>query len=157
MLIANTRTLAGDGERLLAVWLAEPDTRTTVELCNWLATDDACPNQRATGRQILADVGREGRVHTHHRVGVLLAVGRTLLAAGELSRSLSIFVLAAHLAPSEPLVYRLLGEVLHLRGDVVRASRMLDRAIAGGMTDPETLAWYERARIASDDAPTMAG
>jgi len=73
------------------------------------------------------------------------------LAWRELSAALTTLVRAATLAPHEPLTFRLLGEVLFRRGDPVRAARVLDRAMAGGMTDADTRSWHAAARAYSSE------
>jgi hypothetical protein len=140
----------------LAIWRARRDPAATIALCNWIAGYQGHETSRLAWftPTALRAIGRDAVRRHPQRVGVLVAVGRMLLLAGELSLALETLVRAATTDPNEPIVFRLLGEVLFRSGDTVRAHRMLERAVAGGLTDPETFALLDRARMRSGAPPS---
>jgi len=138
---------------LLAAWEEEPHPAGTVALCNWLAGVGAPPwPEPYVDRALVIELGRRAASAHASRPRVLLALGRMFLAWRELSAALTTLVRAATLAPREPLTFRLLGEVLFRRGDVSRAARVFDRAIAAGATDADTRAWADAAHAYLTDA-----
>jgi hypothetical protein len=147
---------------LLAAWEEEPHPAGTVALCNWLAGVGAPPwPEPYVDRARVVELGRRAAAAHASRPRVLLALGRMFLAWRELSGALTTLVRAATLAPRDPLVFRLLGEVLFRRGDVTRAARVFDRAIAAGATDADTRAWADAAHAyltdaADGEAPRLA-
>jgi hypothetical protein len=149
--VSDTTLSQMSGDDILAIWRAKPDAGATIALCHWIAGHEGVPPRTAViGRETVVLIGCESLNRHGDRVGVLLAVGRMYIAANELSLAVDVLVRAAKVAAGEPVVFRLLGEALFRCGDADRAFRMFERAIAEGLTDPETLAWHRRAQMCAN-------
>lgn len=133
-------------EELVAKWRVDPRPSATILVCGALADAAAKPEARSIVLALAREIGEAALLRYPHDPNVLLAAGRMMLAAREVVPAQAIAVQAAKSAPDDPRAYRLLGEVLLRRGDAERAAKALEKATTGGLTDPETLTWVERAR-----------
>ncbi|MEJ7735247.1 MAG: hypothetical protein WKG00_39435, partial [Polyangiaceae bacterium] len=143
---------------LLARWRASPSPADAIALCHGLAEvfgvrapgpEPAEPRPAAPVgfHDVVVEVGRGASDRWAEDAEVLLAVGRMYLSAGGLLRdAASIIVRGARLVPTDPRAFRLLGETLLRRGDARRAVHAFERAILGGLKDPDTRAWHRRSR-----------
>lgn len=129
---------------LLSRWRQDPDPGTMVALCNELAVA-AERRPGSVNADLVLDVGREAEAHYPGHFEVLLAVGRLLLASGQLHRALKPLIEAARLA-SEPRALRFLGEVFLRLGDARHATMAFERAVKRGGGDEETRGWLEAAK-----------
>lgn len=120
-------------------WKRDPDAANTVALAN------------AVRGPLYATLIQEVGAFATHKLGsdltVLLAVARMYMSAQLHADAQTLLVTAGRVAPREPLVYRLLGEVLLRRGDADRAEKVLERAMQLGATDAATRLWLDRARV----------
>lgn len=131
---------------LVDAFTAEPYPPAAIALCHWLAGVGPAPEPTPyVDRESVIAFGRRAAALHANRPGVLVALGRMFLAWRELSAALTTLVRAASMSPGEPIIFRLLGEVLFRRGDAERAKRVLERAIAAGIDDADTRAWYDAA------------
>ncbi len=128
-------------DELLRSWRANPDAEATVALCTALG---------GANRAELMDEVR-GVVQQWHATDarVLLRVGLMFLEAGALVEAQAAFVSAGRADGTRPDAFRYLGEVLLRRGDAVRASKVLARALGLVPGDQELGRWHERARMYS--------
>src|SRR5260370_24052268 len=121
--------MADSIDTLVARWKASPNSEASIALCEAL---------RGSVRPALVEqIGEFSRQRHANDIAVLLAVARMYIDTHRLSEAQSVLVHAGKVAPREPLVYRLLGEVLLRRGDAERAERVLERLVQIGTTDPE--------------------
>lgn len=132
---------------LIAKWRTDPRASTTILLCAALTEcADGTRARPADFRVLVDELGRVLSGLHASDANVLIAAGRMLLASEELLEAQRLGLMAAKLAPEDPRPFRVLGEVMLRRGDAHRALRALERAVAGGVSDPQTAAWLERAK-----------
>jgi len=94
-MITGTRRLPGEGGWLLAAWRADPSAEATKRLCDWLAHH----RDRFTfPTEALDEIATHAISQHADDIGVLLAVGRLVLAYGDREDALRFMVLAAQLA-----------------------------------------------------------
>lgn len=125
-------------ENLVARWKLDPTASTTVALC-----DALCDSPRGP---LIEQVGELASRRHAGDATVLLSVARMYVESGRLADAQSVLIAAGKGAPSDPRVYRWLGEVLLRRGDARRAEKVLQRAIQLGCHETATRLWLERAR-----------
>ncbi len=128
-------------DELTSRWRANPNASVTVALCDALVS--ATPPAPA----LVEEVGQVATTRHGSDADVLTAAARMYMSAARLADAQAALVAAGKVAPRDPLVYRWLGEVLLRRGDADRASKVLDRALQFGASDPETRLWAERAKV----------
>ena len=125
-------------DELAERWRKAPDVDSTIQLC------DALSVVRGTLVQQVADFAQ---AKFSSNVPVLIAVAGMYVRTNKLAEAQSVLVAAGKIAPRDPMVYRVLGEVLLRRGDAERAEKVLERAIQFGAQDEITKTWIERARV----------
>jgi len=76
-MVTGTRRLPGDGGWLVAAWRADPSAEATKRLCDWLTHHR---EDFAFSRPALDQIVAYSVLHHADDVGVLLAVGRLVLA-----------------------------------------------------------------------------
>jgi predicted Zn-dependent protease len=123
-------------------WRAEPDASATISLCEAIRL--SAPGTHAA---LVDEVGKVATVKHAAEAPVLLSVARLYGAVERLSDAQAVLVTAGRVAPRDPGVYRLLGEVLLRRGDAERAEKVLQRAKQLGANDAETAMWMDRAKV----------
>lgn len=124
-------------DNLLASWKKKPDEQNTILLCEQLGM---------SGQGKLVDeVGRSASVKYASNPNVLVAIARMYMDANRLGDAQGLLVSAGKMSPKNADVYRWLGEVLLKRGDASRASKVLERAVALGKTDDDTVFWRAQA------------
>lgn len=120
---------------LVATWRRDRGPGPAADALDALAdAAEAAPG--SVDPQLVDELGRDAEERHPEDAVVLVAAGRAYYAVGELNRALRVLVRAARLA-FPPRAFRLLGEVLLRLGEAQRAVRALDRAIAGGLDDPD--------------------
>jgi len=122
---------------LVASWEKEPDERSTIELCAALGA--------SVDPKLVDEIGKRASIKHASSPQVLMAIGRMYMRAGRLGDAQGLLVSAGKMNPRDSEVYRWLGEVLLLRGDATRASKVLERAVVLGRTDDETVFWQNQA------------
>ncbi len=128
------------------------DAAATIELC---ASLTAYGEAGALSRDLVTQVGSHA-VRAHGRnAEVILALGRMLLAADQLAEAEPTLSLATSLAPTDPRGFRLLGEALLALGKETGAGEALDKAIALGANDDETLFLRDCARKSGSHAKVV--
>jgi tetratricopeptide (TPR) repeat protein len=118
-------------------WQRHPDERSTVALCEQLATSGE--------PQLVDQVGKRASIKFASNPTVLVAIARMYVGASRLGEAQGLLVSAGKMAPRDPEAFRWLGEVLLRRGDAERAAKVLDQAVALGRGDNETQHWSQMA------------
>src|SRR4051812_47098963 len=118
-------------DNLIESWKRQPDEQNTILLCEQLGI---------SGRNKLVDeVGKSASVKYASNPNVLVAIARMYMDATRLGDAQGLLVSAGKMAPKNAQVYRWLGEVLLKRGDALRASKVLERAVTLGLADEDTV------------------
>jgi predicted Zn-dependent protease len=129
-------------EELARRWKAKPDAAGAVALF------DALRGSSPAGwTALIQEVGQLASTQHADSGPVLLSLARLYTVVDRLSDAQALLVSAGRLAPGDPAVFKLLGEVLLRRGDAERAEKVLTRAKLLGAKDPETAMWLERAKV----------
>ncbi len=128
-------------EDLARRWKAQPDAAGAIQLCDVLRRSSPI----AWG-PLVDEVGKLASARHSENGQVLVAVGKLYAAVERLSDAQGVLVSAGRVAPRDPSVFRLLGEVLLRRGDAERAEKVLARAQQLGANDADTSMWMDRAR-----------
>src|SRR5690554_349669 len=128
-------------DELLRSWRANPDAEATIALCTALGG--------ANRPELMEEVRGVAQQWHATDARVLLRLGLMFLEAGALVEAQAAFVSAGRADGTRPDAFRYLGEVLLRRGDALRASKVLERALGLVPGDPELGRWLERARMYS--------
>ncbi|HMI84438.1 MAG TPA: tetratricopeptide repeat protein [Polyangiaceae bacterium] len=118
-------------------WQRQPDERSTIALCELLATSGET--------QLVEQVGKRASIKFASNPTVLVAIARMYVGASRLGEAQGLLVAAGKMAPRDPEAFRWLGEVLLRRGDAERAAKVLDQAMALGRNDSDTASWSQMA------------
>ena len=86
-------------------------------------------------------------VSRHPRdVAVQLDLARACIASGDMFLADTVLKPLLQIAPDDPHVWRLLGEVFLRAGNARDAETAFEGAIARGLRDTDTMRWHEKAR-----------
>jgi len=121
-------------------WSAQPDRDRTIALCDALGQ-----MSRAAPAVLVDEVGKRATELHADDSAVTLALARLYAAVDRLAEAHRTLLVAGRVAPRDPTVFRLLGEVLLRRGEATTAETMFHRAQQLGANDASTAAWLERA------------
>ncbi len=126
-------------EELALRWKRNPDAAATIALCDAV--------RGPIHAELIREVGDFAKDKLTGDVHVQVSAARMYLSAHRFSEAQSLLVAAGKVAPREPSVYRVLGEVLLRRGDADRAEKVLERAMSFGSGDSDTRLWLDRAKV----------
>jgi hypothetical protein len=128
---------------LLNAWRSSPEPARALVLCRALAMRVGDSYEH---RRVLSEVAPVIASHYPREVEVQLTLGRACLTACDYFSADAVLKPLLQVAPNEPHVWRLLGEVFLRAGNARDAETAFEGAIARGMRDVETMRWHEKAR-----------
>ncbi len=130
-------------ESLLNAWRANPEAQRAGALCRVLGSR---AGESPEHRRVLTEVAPQIMSRHGRDLAVQLDLARACIAAGDMFLSDTVLKPLLQIAPNDPNVWRLLGEVFLRAGNAKDAETAFEGAIARGLRDTDTMRWHEKAR-----------